>query len=335
MVKYLTRTVLSWAALIFLATNFTYFLANWFLNPVSNYLGRKDGRSLPEQIENAKRTLEPLNLNPDVPILQRWWIWISGIFTRWDWGSSPVGVSVNSEVAYRMMVSAQLVLLGTFLAAILGVIVGVRTASRQYKTEDRIWQGISIVAMNTHVVVVSFVVVSIAIAINNFTQAQWGVRPFFVTGSSSIGVTGFFPTILDFLQHLILPTISLIIISYASYHFTQRSLLLDNINADYVRTARAKGLTRNVAIRRHALRTSIIPVATSVAFAIPGVFTGAIMTETIFGWKGMGQYFIQTILKNDIHGVVAVAAFGALTTAIGAILADIFVVLLDPRVRVS
>lgn len=335
MVKYLLRTVLSWIVMIFVATNVTYFLANWFLHPVSNYLGRRDGRSLTEQIENAKKVLGPLNLNPDVPIFERWWIWISKIFTKWDWGQSPLGTSVNSEVAYRMMVSAQLVLLGTFLAAILGVIIGVRTASRQYKVEDRVWQGFSIVAMNTHVVVVSFVVVSIAIALNNFTQAHWGFRLFFVTGSSSIGVTGFFPTLIDFLQHLILPTISLIIISYASYHFTQRSLLLDNINADYVRTARAKGLTRNVAIRRHALRTSIIPVATSVAFAIPGVFTGAIMTETIFGWKGMGQYFIQTILKNDIHGVVAVAAFGALCTAIGAILADIFVVLLDPRVRVS
>lgn len=88
-------------------------------------------------------------------------------------------------------------------------------------------------------------------------------------------------------------------------------------------------------MRRHALRTSIIPVATTVAFSIPGIFTGAIMTETIFGWQGMGQYFVSTINKNDIHGVVAVAAFGALMTAIGAVLADIFVVILDPRVRVS
>jgi peptide/nickel transport system permease protein len=78
----------------------------------------------------------------------------------------------------------------------------------------------------------------------------------------------------------------------------------------------------------------LIPVATQVAFSIPGLFTGAVITESIFGWEGMGRYFTRTIATNDIHGVVATAAFGALMTAIGAILADIAVVVLDPRVRV-
>ena len=123
--------------------------------------------------------------------------------------------------------------------------------------------------------------------------------------------------------------------SYAGYHMMQRSLLLDNLNADYVRTARAKGLPRRKAIRKHALRTSIIPVATSVAFSIPGIFTGAIMTEKIFAWQGMGDYFITALSHNDIYGTVAVAAFGAFTTAVTAIHADITVVILDPRVRVS
>ena len=123
--------------------------------------------------------------------------------------------------------------------------------------------------------------------------------------------------------------------SYAGYHMMQRTLLLDNLNADYVRTARAKGLTRSQAIRKHALRTSIIPVATSVAFSVPGIFTGAIMTETIFAWKGMGQYFIETISRNDVNGTTAVAAFGAVMIAFSAILADLVVVALDPRVRVS
>ena len=139
----------------------------------------------------------------------------------------------------------------------------------------------------------------------------------------------------DYAQHLVLPTLSLLIISYAGYHFMQRTLLLDNLNADYVRTARAKGLTKAQAVRKHALRTSLIPVATSVAFSVPGIFTGAVMTERIFAWQGMGQYFTQTIARNDVHGVVVVAAFGAAMTAVSAILADLIVVALDPRVRVS
>ena len=242
-----------------------------------------------------------------------------------------MGDFVNDQISYRIWVSAQLLLLSTILSIVIGVAVGVYTASHQYKWGDRVWQGISIVAMNTHVVVASIVVVAIALWINEAT----GSRIFYVVGASSLGVEGFANKLLDALQHLILPTISLVFISYAGYHMTQRTLLLDNLNADYVRTARAKGLTRQQAIRKHALRTSIIPVATSVAFSVPGIFTGAVMTERIFGWNGMGQYFLETISKNDINGAVGVAAFGAAMTAVSAVLADLVVVALDPRVRVS
>ncbi|AZA12129.1 ABC transporter permease [Corynebacterium gerontici] len=327
MIKYLAKKILGWVAMIFVAVNITYFLASTFLDPRTNYAGRRP--PIPE--ERVDGILDPLNLNDKEPLLHRWWDWLSGVLFHWDWGKSPLGDSVNEQLSYRIWVSAQLLLLATILSVIIGVSIGVFTASRQYKAGDRIFQFTSIVTMNIHVVVASILVVWVAIKINQAT----GSNIFYVTGSSSVGVEGFFPRLLDFLQHLILPTVSLVFISYAGYHFLQRSMLLDNINADYVRTARAKGLTRAQAVRRHALRTSIIPVATTVAFSIPGIFTGAIMTETIFGWKGMGEYFVSTIQKNDIHGVVAVAAFGALMTAVGAILSDIFVVILDPRVRVN
>ena len=181
------------------------------------------------------------------------------------------------------------------------------------------------------IVVAALGIVLLAINFNDWV----GTRVFYVTGSSSRGVEGFLPVLIDALQHLILPTTALVLIGYAGTHFLQRSLLLDNIKADYVRTARAKGLTKPQAIRRHALRTSLIPVATQVAFTIPTVFTGAVLTETIFAWNGMGRYFIETISGNDIHGTVAIAAFGAFLTAIGALLADVAVVVLDPRVRVT
>ncbi|WP_408928046.1 ABC transporter permease [Corynebacterium tuberculostearicum] len=327
MTKYLIKKTLGWLLMIFLATNLAYLLAASFLDPRSNYTGRRPPLS-PEEINSL---LEPYNLSPDTPLVQRWWTWLTNILTKWDWGQSPVGEVVNSEISYRIWVSAQLLLLSTILSILIGVAVGVYTASRQYKTGDRIWQGISIVAMNTHVVVASIAVVWGALKINELS----GKKVFYVVGSHSLDVEGFFPKLVDSAQHLILPTISLVFISYASYHMTQRTLLLDNLDADYVRTARAKGLTRQQAIRKHALRTSIIPVATSVAFSIPGIFTGAVMTERIFGWNGMGQYFIETISKNDVNGAAAVAAFGAAMTAISAVLADLVVVALDPRVRVS
>ena len=327
MIKYLVRRALGWLLMIVVATNVTYILAWSFLDPRSNYVGRKPPLS-PEQIENL---LRPRNLDNTVPLVERWWTWLTGIVLRWDWGVSPTGGSVNEQVAYRMWVSAELVLGATIIMTLLGIWIGVYTASRQYKLGDRIWQGISIITMNINIIVAALAVVILAINFNKWV----GTRVFFVTGSSSEGVTGFFPVIVDALQHLILPTIALVVIGYAQYHFLQRTLLLDNISADYVRTARAKGLTKQQAIRRHALRTSLIPVATQVAFSIPGIFTGAILTESIFAWQGMGRYFLTTINGNDVHGVVAVAAFGAVLTAIGALLADIAVVVLDPRVRVS
>ncbi|MCP1387409.1 ABC transporter permease [Corynebacterium sp. TA-R-1] len=327
MFRYLIRKILSWGLIVFLATNLTFFLASFFLDPRANYQGRRP----PLSEDQIDALLLPNNLSPNTPILERWWTWLTGILTRWDWGNSPLGDSVNEQISFRIWVSAQLTLVATLLSIVIGVAIGVYTASRQYKKADRIWQGISIITMNTHVVVASIAVVWLGIKINEWT----GKRIFFVTGATSSGVTGAWNKAIDFGQHLILPTVSLLIISYAGYHFMQRTLLLDNLNADYVRTARAKGLTKAQAVRKHALRTSLIPVATSVAFSVPGIFTGAVMTERIFAWNGMGQYFIQTIARNDVHGAVAVAAFGAAMTAVSAILADILVVALDPRVRVS
>ncbi|WDH77640.1 ABC transporter permease [Microbacterium esteraromaticum] len=327
MIKYLVRRALGWLLMIVVATNVTYFLAWSFLDPRSNYVGRRP----PLTEEQMEGLLGPRNLSESTPLIERWWTWFSGILFRWDWGVSPTGGSVNEEVAYRMWISAELVLGATIIATLLGIWIGVYTASRQYKLGDRVWQAVSIVTMNINIIVAGLAIVILAINFNNWT----GTRVFYVTGSSSPGVTGFFPVLIDTLQHLILPTIALVVISYAGTHFLQRSLLLDNIKADYVRTARAKGLTKQQAIRKHALRTSLIPVATQVAFSIPAIFTGAVLTEQIFAWQGMGRYFLTTINTNDVHGVVAVAAFGALLTAIGAILADITVVVLDPRVRVS
>ncbi|MGV0334502.1 ABC transporter permease [uncultured Corynebacterium sp.] len=327
MTKYLVKKLGGWLAIIFIATNITFFLATAFLDPKSNYVGRRP--PLPE--DQIQRTLQPLNLSENTPLFERWWTWLSNILFHWDWGESPLGESVNQQISFRIWVSAELLLLATVLSVIIGVAIGVYTASNQYKMGDRIWQGISIVTMNLHIVVASIITVAFGLWVNRIT----GSRIFYVTGASKYGVHGFFPTLLDFLQHVALPTFSLLLVSYAGYHMMQRSLLLDNLNADYVRTARAKGLPRRKAIRKHALRTSIIPVATSVAFSIPGIFTGAIMTEKIFAWQGMGDYFITALSHNDIYGTVAVAAFGAFTTAVAAILADITVVILDPRVRVS
>lgn len=327
MIRYLARKVFGWLAMIVVATNATFFLASWFLDPRSNY---RDKRPRPSE-EQVASALHPFGLDPQWSVVQQWWFWLRNVVLHFDWGRSPVGVRVNDELGYRVVVSAELVLVGTVVSMLLGVALGVHTASRQYGAADRVTQGLSVVLYNVPSAVSALGLVGIAVWLNDLV----GHTVLHVAGASTVGVTGWWSTLLDRADHLVLPTLNLVVVGYASWHLTQRSLLLDTLNADFVRTARATGLTRAQAIRRHALRASLIPTATSVAFTIPAVFTGAIITETVFGWQGMGSYFTSTIAHNDVHGVVAVAAFGALMTAIGAILADLATVLLDPRVRVS
>jgi peptide/nickel transport system permease protein len=327
MIRYLLRRLAGWIVMIIVATNLTYFLANLFLHPRSNYIGRRP--PIPDDV--VTRSLNQYNLNDEVPLISRWWVWIKDIVLHWNWGYSPVGDSVNEQVAFRVWVSAEFIIGATILSTVIGIALGVYTASRQYKAADRVAQGTSIITLNIPVVVAALGIVLLAI---RFNQAV-GTTVFYVVGARSDNISGLGPVLVDRAQHLILPTLVLVLTGYAGTHFLQRSLLLDTISADYVRTARAKGLTKAQAVRRHALRTSLIPVATQVAFSIPGLFTGAVITESIFGWEGMGRYFSKTIATNDVHGVVATAAFGALMTAIGAILADITVVVLDPRVRVG
>uniref|UniRef100_A0AAU3GSR4 ABC transporter permease n=1 Tax=Streptomyces sp. NBC_01401 TaxID=2903854 RepID=A0AAU3GSR4_9ACTN len=327
MTRYVMRKATGWLLMIVAATNATYFLSSWFLDPRSNFKELRPVRS-EAQIDRA---LAPYNLDPQVPVVQRWWDWLTSVVVHFDWGRSPTGVSVNGEIGYRSLISAELVTIATVLSVVIGVSLGVYTAARQYGWADRVSQAVSIAVFNIPTSVAALGMVFVAIWLNQHA----GLHFLYVAGENSPNVDGLLPTIGDRFLHLILPTLTLTLVGYVGYHLTQRSLLLDMINADFVRTARATGLTRTQAIRRHALRTALIPTATSVAFSIPAIFTGAVITETVFGWNGMGQYFIQTINKNDVHGAVATAAFAAALTAIGAILADIATALLDPRVRVS
>ncbi|MET9077153.1 ABC transporter permease [Streptomyces sp. NPDC004232] len=327
MVRSVLRKAAGWLLMIVVATNATYFLASWFLDPRSNFKELRPVRS-EAQIDRA---LAPYGLDPRVPLVHRWWDWLTSVVLHFDWGKSPTGVSVNGEVGYRALVSAELVLVATVLSVVVGVALGVYTAARQYGFTDRISQAVSIAVLNVPTSVAALAVVFVAIWLNQHA----GLHFLYVAGENSPDVTGTLPVIGDRLLHLILPTLTLTLMGYVGYHLTQRSLLLDTIDADFVRTARATGLTRGQAIRRHALRAALIPTAASVAFGIPAIFTGAVITETVFGWNGMGRYFVQTIAKNDVHGAVATAAFAAALTAIGAILADIATVFLDPRVRVS
>jgi peptide/nickel transport system permease protein len=324
---YIFKRVVSYAVMIFVATSLTFFMASAFMSPRSNYES-KTPRPPQESIE---KSLNDANLNDKTPIMERYVTWLNGIFSQWDWGKTPEGSSVNAEISSRIMNSVKLLALSTILSVVIGVSLGVYTAQRQYQWQDRFWSGVASIFMVIPTVVLAILIVFFAIEINTAS----GARIFYVTGLSSYTGDNFLLALLDFLQHIFLPTVVLTIITSVGYHLGQRTYLLDEMHADYVRTARAKGLTRKQAIRKHALRASLIPTAVSVAFSIASVFTGAVMTEKIFAIHGMGEYFINCINNNNIYGAVAVAAFSGLCTLVGALLADLFAAALDPRIKLS
>ncbi|WP_276859474.1 ABC transporter permease [Bifidobacterium merycicum] len=327
MIKYIVKRIANYVVMLFIAVSLTYFLASAFMDPRSNYMSRHPH----PPIASINRSLTLANINDQTPVIIRYGRWLKSIVTRWDWGLSPDQSPVGPAIAARIGASVQLVTLATVLGVVFGVSIGVYTAIRQYKWQDRALNTVATFFLVIPTAVLGLLVVLLAISFNKST----GSRIFYVTGLHSYTGSNPFLWFLDFAQHLILPTIVLTIPGMVSYHLTQRTYLLDTMNADYVRTARAKGLPLNVAIRRHALRTSLIPTAVDVAFSIASVFTGAVITETVFAINGVGSYFVQAISQNDINGSVAVTAFGGVCTLTGALLADIFSAWLDPRIRLS
>jgi peptide/nickel transport system permease protein len=320
LLSFIGRRLLNYLVMLFAATTLAYFLASSFLNPRSNYVQMRP--QPPEASIDA--SLDFANVNDKVPVVTRYGRWLGQVALHWNWGLSPQGQSVNGAVAHRAFVSAKLVTLSTVLAVLLGVSIGVAAAIRQYRLFDRVSNAVSVFFLICPTFVLALLLVLGGIRFNEAVGARW----FFVTG---LGDGGF----LDYLQHVALPTLTLTLIGYVGYHLTQRTYLLDTMNADYVRTARAKGVPKNVAIRRHALRTSLIPTAIGVVWSLTAVITGSVFVETIFAIDGAGKYFVDALTKNDINGSVAIAAMGGLTTCVGLLLADIVVALLDPRIRVS
>jgi len=320
LLSFIGRRLLNYTFMLFAATTLAYFLASSFLNPRSNYIQMRP--QPPEASIDA--SLNAANVNDKVPMVERYGAWLEQVALHWNWGLSPQGERVNGAVAYRAVNSAKLVLISTLLSILIGVSIGVAAAIRQYRLFDRLSNAVSVFFLVCPTFVLALLIVLGGIRFNDAVGARW----FFVTGLGDGGL-------LDYLQHVALPTVTLTLVGYVGYHLTQRTYLLDTMNADYVRTARAKGVPKHIAIRRHALRTSLIPTAMGVVWSLTSVITGAVFVETIFAIDGAGKYFIDALTKNDINGSVAIAAMGGFTTCAGLLLADIVVALLDPRIRLN
>jgi peptide/nickel transport system permease protein len=161
-------------------------------------------------------------------------------------------------------------------------------------------------------------------------------RPIATIGSQTPGLEGsMWVHGIDVFTHLLLPTIALILISFATYTRYSRASLLEVMNQDYIRTARAKGLTERTVVVRHAFRNALIPIATIVAFDIGGIIGGAVITERVFGWTGMGQLFQKGLDAVDPNPVMAFFLVTGTLAILFNLIADLVYAGLDPRIRVS
>jgi len=163
-----------------------------------------------------------------------------------------------------------------------------------------------------------------------------GGRPVATIGSETPNFSGnLWQTVLDQFLHLILPTLAIMLISFATYSRYTRASMLETLKADYVRTARAKGLPERTVVLRHAFRNALIPVTTLAALDFGAVIGGAVITETVFGWKGMGQLFREGLRLPDINQVMGFFIVVAVSVVIFNLLADLSYAWLDPRIRLD
>ncbi len=330
MAGFLLRRLIYLLCLVVVSTSAAYVIAATQLNPRARY----DGRNPPPPVAVVDATLDALNMNDKVPVLRRFATWASDV-TRGDLGKTIDNQSVNEELGRRMWVSLRLVLIGSILGTLLGVAAGAYGAVKQYQAADRILTVFSFVILSIPVVVLAVLLKNAGIGLNNLLGFTGDTRLLYTTGEMTPGLDPWTWTgIVNRLAHLALPSLVLTVVGTAFYGRYQRNAMLDVLGSDFLRTARAKGLSRPRALIMHGLRTALIPMATFFAYEFALLFVGATFTEKLFGWHGMGEYFVDSVTKNDVNSVAGVTLFVGVLVLLAGFLSDIAYAALDPRVRV-
>ncbi len=326
MAGFLLRRLLYLVCLVVIATSASYFLAATQLNPRARY----EGRNPPPPAAVVDAALDQLNMNDKVPVLMRYQRW-AGDLLRGNLGRTIDNQPVNDEIGRRMWVSLRLVLVGALVGTFLGVAAGAYGAVKQYQLSDRLLTIFSFVTLSIPAVVLGVLFKNTGIGINNLL----GFRLLYTTGEMTPGLDPWTTSgLLNRVAHLVLPSLVLIVIAVAFYGRYQRNAMLDVLGSDFLRTARAKGLSRSRALITHGLRTALIPMATFFAYEFALLFVGATFTERLFGWHGMGEYFVNSVTKNDVNSVAGVTLFVGVLVLIAGFLSDLAYAALDPRVRV-
>ncbi|MFC0433556.1 ABC transporter permease [Kutzneria buriramensis] len=280
-----------------------------------------------------------VQLGLDHPVLVRYWNWLTG-FVRGDWGVSvalgEAQTPVIDTISSALWITMRLVIGAELIALVLGISVGVFSAVRQYSIFDYIMTSVAFVMFSMPIACVAVVIKGYGIQFND-VLVSLHLKRWLTTAGPPPGGFGnnLGQVIVNYTGTFILPTISLMTISFAAYSRFQRASMLETLNADYVRTARAKGLSASRVLFRHAMRNALIPVSTLFALNIGAIIGGAIITEHVFGWNGMGTVLVSAVTNYDPPTLMGWFAVTATVVVVFNLLSDLLYGILDPRIRLG
>ena len=263
----------------------------------------------------------------DTNIFEGYISWL-GKLVRFDFGESfKYGTPVISVIKQYMGVSFAVALIATFFEFMIAIPLGITAATHQYSARDYI---VTVLVM----IGISLPSFFFAQLLKNIfaIQLEWFPASGLIDASKELSG---FSLLLDQMWHLFIPILTVVILSIGGRMRMTRTNMLEVLNSDYIRTARAKGLKEKVVIYKHAFRNTMIPLVTSLAGLLPGLFSGAIITEQVFGLPGIGNKAFEAMLVADIPLIMGYNMFLALLSVLGVLLADLMYALVDPRVKLK
>ncbi len=269
----------------------------------------------PQVIENYRQ-----RLGVDQPVHIQYIKWLSAALTG-DLGISFSTTRPVSEMIWeRMPATLELMASSFIFAALIAIILGVYSALHQYSLADFLGTSFSFLG-------IAMPVFWFGLILQLIFSVKLGWLP--VAGTETVGDTSFG----DHIKHLILPGLVLSFRYIAGWSRYLRSSLLGVIRADYIRTARAKGLPERKVVGTHAVKNAVIPVISIMALNVADLFSGAIITETIFAWPGIGRLFVQSMFARDYPLLMGILLMGSFMVIFFNLIADILYGILDPRIR--
>lgn len=336
LVIYICRRLAISIPVLFVGTFLVYLMVAAAGDPLAELRGRPN-------IDPAAVAQTEKQLGLDLPLVPRYFHWL-GNFLTGDWGVSVAQGNAMQPVFPKVMgafdVTVKLVVGAELLALVVGVAVGVLAAVKQYSIIDYLATTLAFFLFSMPIFCVAVILKTYAIQINGWVRdlglSDWLGNPWLRTTSpENLTSTGFGDFLARYSGAYLLPTLCIMAISFAAYSRFQRASMLETLNMDYVRTARAKGLSSSRVIFRHAFRNALIPVATLFSVNFGQVLTGAIITETVFNWHGMGTLLVQSVAHNDPNTLMGWLVVVAVMVVAANLIADLLYGIMDPRIRVG